>query len=56
MLKLIKKSSDLLKRIFTAISQRVWFTFIRMESKFYEKPITRVYVFLENKLIEDNVR
>jgi CRP-like cAMP-binding protein len=55
MIKLIKKSSDLLKRIFTAISQRVWFTFIRMESKFYAKPITRVYVFLENKLIEDNV-
>lgn len=55
MIKLIKKSSDLLKRIFTAISQRVWFTFIRMESKFYEKPVTRVYVFLENKLIEDNV-
>jgi CRP-like cAMP-binding protein len=55
MMKLIRKSSDLLKRIFTAISQRVWFTFIRMESKFYEKPITRVYVFLENKLIEDNI-
>ena len=55
MLKLIQKSSDLLKRIFTAISQRVWFTFIRTESKFYQKPITRVYVFLENKLIEDNV-
>ncbi|MBN1498312.1 MAG: cyclic nucleotide-binding domain-containing protein [Spirochaetes bacterium] len=55
LLKLIEKSSDLLLRIFTAISQRVWFTFIRMESKFYEKPITRVYAFLENKLIEDNV-
>lgn len=55
LLKLIQKSSDLLLRIFTAISQRVWFTFIRMESKFYEKPITRVYAFLENKLIEDNV-
>jgi CRP-like cAMP-binding protein len=55
MLKLIQKSSDLLKRIFTAISQRVWFTFIRTESKFYQKPITRVYVFLENKLIEDNI-
>ena len=55
MLKLIQKSSDLLKRIFTAISQRVWFTFIRMESKFYDKPVTRVYAFLENKLIEDNV-
>jgi len=55
MLKLMQKSSDLLKRIFTAISQRVWFTFIRTESKFYQKPITRIYVFLENKLIEDNV-
>jgi CRP-like cAMP-binding protein len=55
MMKLIKKSSDLLRRIFTAISQRVWFTFIRTESKFYQKPITRIYVFLENKLIEDNV-
>ncbi|OHD64973.1 MAG: hypothetical protein A2176_04245 [Spirochaetes bacterium RBG_13_51_14] len=55
LLKLIKKSSNLLKRIFTAISQRVWFTYIRMESKFYEKPVTRIYVFLENKLIEDNV-
>jgi CRP-like cAMP-binding protein len=55
MFKLIKKSSDLLKRIFTAISQRVWFTFIRTESKFYAKPVTRVYVFLENKLLEDNV-
>jgi len=55
LLKLIQKSSDLLKRIFTAISQRVWFTFIRTESKFYQKPITRVYAFLENKLIEDNV-
>jgi CRP/FNR family transcriptional regulator len=55
LLKLMKKSSDLLKRIFTAISQRVWFTFIRTESKFYQKPITRIYAFLENKLIEDNV-
>jgi CRP-like cAMP-binding protein len=54
LMKLIQKSSDILKRIFTAISQRVWFTFIRMESKFFEKPITRIYVFLENKLIEDN--
>jgi CRP-like cAMP-binding protein len=55
LMKLMKKSSDLLKRIFTAISQRVWFTFIRTESKFYQKPITRIYVFLENKLIEENI-
>ncbi len=54
LMKLIQKSSDILKRIFTAISQRIWFTFIRMESKFFDKPITRFYVFLENKLIEDN--
>ncbi|TFH41093.1 MAG: cyclic nucleotide-binding domain-containing protein [Chrysiogenales bacterium] len=55
LMKLIRKSSDLLKRIFTAVSQRVWFTFIRTESKFYEKPITRIYAFLENKLIEENI-
>jgi CRP-like cAMP-binding protein len=55
LMKLIQKSSDILKRIFTAISQRVWFTFIRMEAKFFEKPTTRIYVFLENKLIEDNI-
>ncbi len=55
LMKLIRKSSDLLKRIFTAISQRVWFTFIRTESRFYAKPITRIYAFLENKLIEENI-
>jgi CRP-like cAMP-binding protein len=55
LLKLMNKSSDLLKRIFTALSQRVLFTFIRTESKFYQKPITRIYAFLENKLIEDNI-
>ncbi|MBN2079705.1 MAG: cyclic nucleotide-binding domain-containing protein [Spirochaetes bacterium] len=55
LMKLIRKSSDLLKRIFTAISQRVWFTFIRTESRFYSKPITRIYAFLENKLVEENV-
>ena len=55
LMKLIRKSSDLLKRIFTAISQRVWFTFIRTESRFYAKPLTRIYAFLENKLVEENV-
>ncbi len=55
LMKLIRKSSDLLKRIFTAISQRVWFTFIRTESRFYAKPITRIYAFLENKLVEENI-
>jgi CRP/FNR family transcriptional regulator len=55
LMKLIQKSSDLLKRIFTAISQRVWFTFIRTESRFYTKPITRIYAFLENKLVEENI-
>lgn len=55
LIKLINKSSDLLKRIFTSISQRVWFTYIRTEAKLYQKPITRVYALLENKLIEEGI-
>jgi len=55
LLKLIKKSPQILKRIFTAISQRMWFTHIRLNSRLYKQPITRLYTFLENKLLEDNV-
>jgi len=53
--KLIHKSPDLLKRIFVSISQRIWFTFIRAESQVYDKPISRIYAFLENKLLEDGI-
>jgi CRP/FNR family transcriptional regulator len=55
LLVLMKKSPDILKRIFTAISHRVWFTIVRMEARIYKKPLTRVYAFLENKLLEDKI-
>jgi CRP-like cAMP-binding protein len=52
---LIGHSPEILKRIFMAISQRVWFTYMRLESRLYRKPITRIYALLENKLLEDRV-
>lgn len=51
----LRKSPGIINRIFMAISQRIWFTFIRLESRLYAKPITRIYVFLENKLLEERV-
>ena len=52
---LIHKSPMILKRIFTAISNRVWFTHTRLDMITYHKQITKIYVFLKNKLIEENV-
>jgi CRP/FNR family transcriptional regulator len=52
---LFEKSPGILKRIYTAISQRVWFSIIRLESKLYKKNLTKIYAFLENKLLEDNI-
>lgn len=52
---LVDKSPQLLRKIFMNLSQRVWFTIIRMESRVYTRPITRIYAYLENKLIEDSV-
>ncbi|HSV96271.1 MAG TPA: cyclic nucleotide-binding domain-containing protein [Spirochaetota bacterium] len=51
----LAKSSAIASKIFMAISQRIWFTYIRLESKVYAQPITRIYAFLENKLLEDRV-
>lgn len=52
---LFEKSPVTIARILTAISQRLWFTFIRLQSRFYENPLTRAYVLLENKLMEERV-
>ncbi len=52
---LFEKSPTILKRIYMAISQRVWFTMVRVESRLYVKPLTRIYTFLENKLQEERV-
>jgi hypothetical protein len=38
-----------------AISQRIWFTFIMLEAKLYAKPMTRIYSFIENKLMEADI-
>jgi len=52
---LFEKSPLTIARILTAISQRLWFTFIRLQSSFYENPLTRAYVLLENKLLEERI-
>jgi len=49
------KSPATVGRILAALSQRLWFTFIRLRAKVYENPLTRTYVLLENKLLEERV-
>ena len=49
------KSPAIINKIFMAISQRIWFTFIMLESKLYTKPMTRIYSFIENKLMEADI-
>jgi CRP-like cAMP-binding protein len=49
------KSPATVGRILGTLSQRIWFTFIRLRSRGYENPLTRAYVLLENKLLEDRV-
>jgi len=51
----LQKSPGIINRIFMAISQRIWFTFIRLEARLYQKPLTRIYAFLENKLLEERI-
>ncbi len=50
-----QKSPATVGRILGALSQRLWFTFIRLRAKVYENPLTRTYVLLENKLLEERV-
>lgn len=52
---IIQKSPIILKKIFCSISERLWFTYIRIESRLYERPLTRIYAFLENKLMEERI-
>ena len=49
------KSPATVARILAALSQRLWFTFIRLRARAYENPLTRTYVLLENKLLEERV-
>jgi CRP/FNR family transcriptional regulator len=49
------KSPATVAKILAALSQRIWFTFIRLRSRVYANPLTRTYALLENKLLEDRV-
>ncbi len=51
----LSKSPGIINKIFMAISQRIWFTYINLEAKLYTKPITRVYALVENRLMQDNI-
>lgn len=51
----LSKSPGIINKIFMAISQRIWFTYLNLEAKLYNKPITRVYALVENRLLQDNV-
>jgi CRP-like cAMP-binding protein len=55
LLSVFQKSPATVGRILGALSQRLWFTFIRLRAKVYENPLTRTYVLLENKLLEERV-
>lgn len=52
---LITISPELVKRIITSISQRLWFNHIRLSIMSYRNPVTRLFAFLEGKLMEDGV-
>lgn len=49
------QSPRLFLRIITDLSQRLWFTFKRIQVTMYKKPVTRVYAYLCHKLQEDRV-
>ncbi len=55
LLSVFQKSPAIVGRILAALSQRLWFTFIRLRAKVYENPLTRAYVLVENKLLEERI-
>ncbi len=50
-----QKSPATVGKILVTLSQRLWFTFIRLRARVYENPVTRTYVLLENKLLEERI-
>jgi CRP-like cAMP-binding protein len=50
-----QKSPATVGKILVTLSQRLWFTFIRLRARVYENPVTRSYVLLENKLLEERI-
>ena len=55
LLSVFQKSPAIVGRILAALSQRLWFTFIRLRARVYENPLTRAYVLVENKLLEERI-
>jgi CRP/FNR family transcriptional regulator len=53
--RMLNEKPKILKKIFTSISLRVWFTYIRIEAKLFVHPTTRLYAFLVNKLHEEKI-
>ena len=54
LLNLINQSPNIMRRIFVSISQRIWFNYIRLDVHLFRQPITRLYSFLESKLLEEH--
>jgi CRP/FNR family transcriptional regulator len=50
-----QRSPATIGKILVTLSQRLWFTFIRLRARVYENPVTRAYVLLENKLLADRI-
>ena len=53
--RLLPESPDLIRKIITSISHRLWFNHVRLSQMSYRKPVTRLFAFLETKLMEDGV-
>ncbi|HPS57991.1 MAG TPA: cyclic nucleotide-binding domain-containing protein [Spirochaetota bacterium] len=52
---MLSKSPEIIRKIITSISQRLWFNHVRLSQMSYRKPVTRIFAFLETKLMEDGV-
>ncbi len=52
---MLPESPDLIRKIITSISHRLWFNHVRLSQMSYRKPVTRLFAFLETKLMEDGV-
>ena len=52
---LLLESPELINKILSSISQRLWFNHVRLSQMSYRNPATRLFAFLESKMLEENV-
>lgn len=52
---IVIESPAVTRKIITSISHRLWFNHVRLGQMSYRKPVTRLFAFLETKLMEDGV-